>query len=148
MIQNTTSTTRYAGLVRRLMAIIYDVFLLIALLFVATAVVMVFNKGAIERGQPLYPLYLVYLLTISFVFFGWFWTHGGQTLGMKTWKMRLQQENGQTISWPLAFFRFIAAIISWAAAGLGFLWSLFHPARRTWHDIASRSYLVDLRKEN
>jgi uncharacterized RDD family membrane protein YckC len=67
---------------------------------------------------------------------------------MKTWKMRLQQENGQTISWPLAFLRFIAAIISWAAAGLGFLWSLFHPARRTWHDIASRSYLVDLRKEN
>ena len=96
MRENTESTTRYAGLFRRLMAIIYDLFLLIALLFIATAAAMVLNQGnAIQPGQPLYPFYVVYLLIISFIFYGWFWTHGGQTLGMKTWKMKLQQENGQ-----------------------------------------------------
>ena len=143
MRENTESTTRYAGLFRRLMAIIYDLFLLIALLFIATAAAMVLNQGnAIQPGQPLYPFYVVYLLIISFIFYGWFWTHGGQTLGMKTWKMKLQQENGQAITWPL---RFTTAIISWAAGGMGFLWSLFHPQRRTWHDIASRCVLVDLR---
>jgi len=146
MTENAKLTLNYAGLMRRLMAIIYDLFLLIALLFIATAIAMSFNQGnAIEPGQALYPFYIIYLLVISFIFFGWFWTHGGQTLGMKTWKMKLQQQNGQALTWPLALIRFISAIISWSAAGIGFLWSLFHPQRRSWHDIASRCVLVDLR---
>jgi uncharacterized RDD family membrane protein YckC len=128
------------------MAIIYDLFLLLALWFIATAVAMIINHGnAIEPGQPIYPFYMAFLLIISFCFYGWFWTHGGQTLGMKTWKMKLQQENGDTVTWTLALVRFITAAVSWAAAGLGFLWSLIHPARRTWHDIASRCVLIDLR---
>ncbi len=136
----------YVGLVRRLMAIIYDLFLLLALLFIATSVVMVFNQGkAIGPGHPLYAFYVTCLLIICFCFYGWFWTHGGQTLGMKTWKMKLQQNNGHPVTWPLAFIRFITAVISWSAAGLGFFWSLFSPQRRTWHDIASNCVLVDLR---
>jgi len=146
MTENTNISLNYVGLMRRLMAIIYDLFLLIALLFIATAIAMAFNQGnAIEPGQALYPLYVACLLIISFCFYGWFWTHGGQTLGMKTWKMRLQQNNAQSITWPLAFIRFTTAMISWSAAGLGFLWSLFHPQRRTWHDIASNCVVIDLR---
>jgi len=146
MTENANLSTKYASLGRRLMAIIYDLFLLMAILFIATAVAMAFNHGnAIEPGQTLYPYYVSCLLIISFCFYGWFWTHGGQTLGMKTWKMKLQQDNGQSITWMLALIRFIAALISWSAAGLGFLWSLFHPQRRTWHDIASNCVLVDLR---
>ena len=146
MTENTNISLNYVGLMRRLMAIIYDLFLLIALLFIATAIAMAFNQGnAIEPGQALYPLYVACLLIISFCFYGWFWTHGGQTLGMKTWKMRLQQNNARSITWPLAFIRFTTAMISWSAAGLGFLWSLFHPQRRTWHDIASNCVVIDLR---
>ena len=146
MTENANISTKYAGLGRRLMAIIYDLFLLLAILFIATAVAMAFNQGnAIEPGQALYPYYISCLLIISFCFYGWFWTHGGQTLGMKTWKMKLQQSNGQSITWALALIRFIAALISWSAAGLGYLWSLFHPQRRTWHDIASHCVLIDLR---
>ena len=119
MTGNTGAQLKYAGLIRRLMAIIYDLFLLLALLFIATAVAMAFNQGeAIEPGQPYYPLYVAYLLAISFIFFGWFWTHKGQTLGMKTWKIKLQQNNGQDVTWPLALIRFITAIISWLAFGL------------------------------
>jgi uncharacterized RDD family membrane protein YckC len=146
MTENTEFPIRYAGLVRRLMAIIYDLLLLLALLFIATAAAMAVNRGnAIEPGQPLYPFYVIYLLTISFIYYGWFWTHGGQTLGMKTWKMKLQQEDGEAVTWPLALLRFITAIISWSAAGLGFIWSLFHPQRRTWHDMVSKCVLIDLR---
>lgn len=148
MTENANLTLKYAGLLRRLMAIIYDLLLLIALLFIATTIAMLLNQGkAFEPGQALYPFYIIYLLIISFVFFGWFWTHGGQTLGMKTWKMRLQQKNGQALTWPLALIRFITAIISWSAAGIGFFWSLFHPQRRSWHDIASKCVLVDLRPD-
>ena len=110
-----TENIKYVGLMRRLMAIIYDLFLLLALLFIATSAVMVFNQGnAIVPGHPLYAFYISCLLIISFCFYGWFWTHGGQTF-------------------------------SWSAAGLGFLWSLFNPQKRTWHDIASNCVLVDLR---
>ena len=148
MTENTDPGHRYAGLIRRLLAICYDLFLLIALLFVATAVAMIFNDGkAIEPGQLLYPFYIVYLLVISFGFFGWFWTHGGQTLGMKTWKMKLQQNNGDEITWPLALVRFATAMLSWLAVGLGYLWSLYDPQRRSWHDIATGCVLIDLRSE-
>lgn len=148
MSENVNSASRSAGLVRRLMAIIYDLILLLALLFITTAIAMAFNRGnAIEPGQALYPYYVSGLFVVSFVFYGWFWTHGGQTLGMKTWKMKLQQVNGRALTWRLALIRFITAIFSWSAAGLGFLWSLFHPRRCTWHDIASNSVLIDLRPD-
>ena len=147
MTENTNLTLKYVGLVRRLMAIIYDLFLLLALLLVATITAMILNQGTIESGHHFHPLFSIYLLIISFTFYGWFWTHGGQTLGMKTWKMKLQQENGQPVTWPLALIRFITALISWSAAGLGFFWSLHHPQRRTWHDIASKCVLVDLRPD-
>ena len=146
MTENVNVSPGYVGLVRRLMAIIYDLFLLTAVLFIATAMAMALNQGhAIKPGQSLYPFYIIYLMVISFFFYGWFWTHGGQTLGMKTWKMKLQQSNGQCITWPLAMIRFITAIISWLFAGLGFFWSLFHYRRQTWHDIASKAVVVDLR---
>ena len=145
MTDNNDLPPEYAGLTRRLMAILYDLFLLIALLFIATGVAMAFNHGnAIEPGLPIYPFYVSSLLVISYGFYGWFWTHGGQTLGMKTWKIKLQQTNGHAVTWPLAFIRLITAVISWSAAGLGFFWSLFDPQRRTWHDIASNCVLVDL----
>jgi uncharacterized RDD family membrane protein YckC len=148
MNENTSESPRYAGLLRRLMAIIYDILLLLAVLFIATSVAMVFNHGeAIEPGQSLYPFYIVYMIIVSFFFYGWFWTHGGQTLGMKTWKMKLEHVNGDAITWSLAFIRFISAAVSWAAAGLGFLWSLVQPEKRTWHDIASRCVLIDLRPD-
>ena len=148
LAENHQQAVRYASLFRRLMAIVYDLFLLIALLFIATAVAMIATNGeAIEPGQAIYPFYLLYLLAISFVFFGWFWTHGGQTLGLKTWKIRVQQENGQPITWTLALIRFVTAVASWSAIGLGYLWALFDPKKRSWHDIASRCVLVDLRPD-
>ena len=70
MTENPTPAIVYAGLIRRLMAIIYDLFLLLALLFVTTAIIMIFNHGiAIEPGQPLYPFYVACLVIISFFFF-------------------------------------------------------------------------------
>lgn len=146
MNENTDNRLQYAGLVRRLMAIMYDLFLLLAMLFIATAIAMILNQGnAIEPGQAIYPFYIVYLLVLSFVFYGWFWTHGGQTLGMKTWKMRLQQDDGKPLSWNLALIRFAIALVSVSVLGLGFIWSLFESKRRCWHDLASHSVLLDLR---
>jgi uncharacterized RDD family membrane protein YckC len=143
---DNTKKAKQPGLLRRLLAAFYDALLLLALFFVASAIMTGFNDDkAIQPVQPLSWLLTLLLIMISFLFYGWFWTHGGQTLGMKSWKMRLTQNDGSAVTWPIALIRFVTAILSWAALGLGFLWSLFDSRNRTWHDIASATELHDLR---
>lgn len=134
------------GIFRRLFAIAYDGFLLIALLFITTALFTAFNQGnAIEPGNVLYIPFVVTLFLLTYFFFAWFWTHGGQTLGLKTWRCRVVSEDEKPVSWKQATIRFFVAILSIAAFGIGFIWSLFHQERKTWHDIASKTKIVDLR---
>ncbi|MDD5273512.1 MAG: RDD family protein [Methylovulum sp.] len=122
---------------RRLAAVIYDLFLLIAVFFVATALLLPLNSGvAFSRQQVFYPLYL---LTIGFIFYGWFWTHGGQTLGLKAWKIQVLTHEQKPINWTQAFIRYITALVSWAMFGLGFFWIIFDKDRRGWHDHLSKT---------
>jgi len=127
-------------LLRRLGAIIYDTLLLFSALVACTLVLLPFNGG--KAIQPHNILYKVYLLGVSFVYFGWQWTRGGHTLGMRSWRIRVENEDGSRITWAQAALRFLTAIVSWLTAGLGFLWSLFDRRRRCWHDLASRTRLV------
>ena len=145
------STRPNAGLFRRLFAIIYDVFLLTAILFIVAAMAMVLNHGkAIETSDNFRPVYIIFMLGICYLYFSWFWIHGGQSLGMKTWHIQLQSRdaknnsNGQ-IDWKIAAMRFFSAIISWSVFGLGFLWAFFDKKNRCWHDLISKTVLIDLR---
>ncbi len=96
---------------------LYDSFLLIAVLFLAMAVMLLLSRGhQFEAGNPVLTLYL---LLVSFVFFGWFWTHGGQTLGMRAWKLRLQQPDGKAVTWRQVTIRFITAIPAWLVLLVG-----------------------------
>ena len=139
---DTDATFTTPGLLRRLAAIVYDLMLLLGILFVATAVVLPLTDG--EAVRPGNPIYATYIFFICFFFYGWFWTHGGQTLGMRAWKLRVQQRNGAGLTWWHALLRFLVAIISWLALGLGFLWILVDPERATWHDRASETVIVRL----
>ena len=135
-----------AGLLRRFMAIFYDLLLLIALLFIASTLAFAANRGeAIDSSHPYHALYVACLMSICFLYFAWFWVHGGQTLGMKTWKIKLKNKTRENISWKQALIRFSVAIISWSCLGIGYLWSIIDKEHRTWHDLASRSHLLDLR---
>jgi uncharacterized RDD family membrane protein YckC len=122
---------------RRLAAMFYDFLLLIALWFLATALLLPINGGqAFGSGQIFYP---VYLLSVSFAFYGWFWTHGGQTLGLKAWKIKVLTLQQQPLSWREAFIRFICAILSLIVCGLGFLWLLWDKNGYAWHDYLSKT---------
>ncbi len=135
-------------LLRRLAAALYDAFLLFGVLGVATTLAVAVLYGL--TGDPSYgrahPLFTLYLFMVSFFFFGWFWTHGGQTLGMKVWHIRVQNRGGGPITLWQAALRFLVAILSWAALGLGFLWSLIDKQKLTWHDRYSMTELVVLPK--
>ncbi len=131
-----------AGLGRRLAAIGYDSLLLVAVLFVGTAVLLPFSGGeAIRAGDVWYTAYLV---ALSFGYFGWFWTHGGQTLGMRSWRLRLVGAGLDGANWRQALVRFVSACFSWLAFGAGFVWLLVDPDRLTWHDRVSRTRIVDV----
>lgn len=146
------------GLLKRLAAIFYDLLLLTALLFVvgiilaSFATFMINDGNAITASHPLYPVYRILilsaLLTTAYIFLGWFWVHGGQTLGMKTWKIQIKTVSGDNLTWHRAAIRFVAAIISWTFLGLGFLWALVDDKKRTWHDILSSTVLIKLEKKS
>jgi len=127
------------GFLRRLTAIFYDLLLLIAVLFVATALLLPLNGGqAFTAQQFFFPLYL---LLISFLFYAWFWTHGGQTLGLRAWKTKVLTLDMKPISWKQALLRFMGAIVSWGFCGLGFLWILIDKDQLSWHDHLSKTAL-------
>ncbi len=126
------------GIPRRLAAIGYDLLLLVALWLVTIAALMPLAAYVLPFQRLLFQTGLV---AVTFLFFGWFWTHGGQTLGMKAWRMRLVRADGGTVDWRTAALRFACAIPSLlpAAAGLWFL--VFDPERRAAHDIWSGTRL-------
>ncbi|MFI3219306.1 MAG: RDD family protein [Methylococcales bacterium] len=118
----------------RLVIVFYDFLLLIALLFLATALLLPFNAGqAFTHQQFFYP---IYLLIVSFLFYGWFWTHGGQTLGLRAWKAKVLTTDQQPINWTQALVRFVTAF---ASCGLGLLWIPLDKQRRSWHDYLSKT---------
>lgn len=135
-------TTVPAGLFRRLAAMLYDALLLLAILFAATLIILPLRGGEAFRAND--PLFSAYLFGVAFLFFGWFWTHGGQTLGMRAWKIRLLSADGDSVSWRQAVVRYLTAWISGGCLGLGFLWIALNPHKRGWHDLASRTRIVRL----
>ena len=91
-------------------------------------------------------IFVIIIFTLSYLYFAWFWIHGGQSLGMKTWRVQLLSED-KPIDWKIAAIRFFSAIISWGVFGLGFIWPLFDKKNRGWHDMISKTVLIDLRPE-
>ena len=128
-----------AGFFRRLMAMIYDLFLLLSALMLATALALLITRGTLDYHHPLFRMYL---FLVCFMFYAWFWTHGGQTLGMRAWGLRVQRLDGRPISLWQALLRFLSAIPSWAVFGLGYLWLLVDKDHMAVHDRISESVIV------
>lgn len=136
-----------AGFLRRLGAMFYDAMLFgITMLFlggiIATIVSSVLGLENIPAGSSLANALFVVNIALFFLLFGWFWTHGGQTLGMRAWKIRVVTAEGQPLDWQQAFFRFSAALFSLAAFGVGFLIAIFDPEKLGWHDRFSKTRLI------
>lgn len=125
---------------RRLLIMAYDTVAVIALLMLATALAMA--AGFRELSPLRDPAYAGGLLLTWFAYLAWCWRRGGMTLGMRAWRVRIERVAGGRPGWGACCLRFLVALLSAAAAGLGFLWSLFDPQRRCWHDIASKTRLV------
>jgi uncharacterized RDD family membrane protein YckC len=128
------------GLLRRLAAIFYDLLLLLALMLVATSLITLpfgMPDGGLLRA---FQLFLFELIPLAF--FGGFWWRGGQTLGMRSWRVKVVRMDGTPLSWRDALKRHLAALLSCLALGLGFLWILIDAEGLAWHDRLSGTRLI------
>lgn len=134
---------RPASLIRRLMAMVYDTLLVIALWMVLGGIAVAINHGQAVQG----PLWKSVLFVSTYLFFAYFWTRSGQTLGMIAWHLRVQTAEGGHISWSQALLRFLFAIPSALLLGLGYWWILLTDERLAWHDRISDTRVVELEKK-
>ena len=125
-------------MLRRLGAILYDALLLVALGVLATAPFVIVYGENMPAEDPLHQLTL---LAVAYLFFVGFWCRTGSTLGMLSWGLRVEAEGQRTPTIGQASIRFVVAIVSWLALGLGFLWQLWDKDKLTWHDRASGTRL-------
>ncbi len=147
MTEHSQAPLPNASLLRRLAAMFYDTLLLLGIWFLAGLLALPFQGNETSQADG-YPLgYLLYLLAVTFLFFHWFWTHGGQTLGMVSWRIRVQRMDGTPLTLRQTLLRFIAAAVSLAAGGLGFLWILFDKDHMAWHDRWSGTHVVVIPKK-
>lgn len=92
---------------------------------------------ALRLGAPVPPgtvWFPAALLAIAAAFFCGFWVHGGQTVGMRAWRIRVVREDGRPLKWPRAAARFGLGLLAALPAGLGLWWGIFDARKRGWHD--------------
>jgi uncharacterized RDD family membrane protein YckC len=140
-----TSELPPPGFLRRLGAMFYDGLLLLALLMMLSYPYVWLTGGA-KPGLLVKTLYQLYLLAICFFFFAGSWVRAGQTLGLRTWRMRLVRNDGGPITWSIASKRFAFAWLSLLCLGLGFLWVMYDRDKLAWHDRLSGTKLMQLPK--
>jgi uncharacterized RDD family membrane protein YckC len=143
------------GLGRRLAAMFYDFLLCTALLIVTAGAYKMIQMSIIGEarmrelteagaldGDPL----LSTVLFALFGFFAKFWTHGGQTLGMQVWGVRVQNADGSpSACGRRSAVRGVDCLV--AVPGAGFFLVLIDKRKRSWHDIYSDTQLVRVPKQ-
>lgn len=114
------------------MSMTYEGMLLFAIAFCASLLFQAATEGQLDGW--LRPFHQSYLFLVFGLYFLWHWMRGGQTLPMKTWKLRLVSLDGKDIRAKQASIRYLAAWISLLCLGAGFLWAIFDRDRQFLHD--------------
>ena len=128
-----------ASLTRRIAAFVYDVFILVSFLFLATAVALLFIPSHDIAYVFMFRCYLFITLCLFHSFMCW--RGQGQSLGMLAWRLRVISLEGQpeTISFVRYCYR---SFFTFLLCGLGFFAALFHPQKHCLHDTLSKTTVV------
>jgi len=160
---NAATDLRAPSLRRRLACFVYEGVLLFGVLMIAGYLFSSLSqqRHALNNRHGLQ----VFLFVILGIYFVWFWTHGGQTVAMKAWRIRLVDPAGRPLTQPRAFLRYVLswlwfvpallAVWLWATPDTGVIfgalfagvvvWSMLawlHPSRQFLHDLLSGTRLI------
>lgn len=130
------------GLARRLASLVYEALLLTALVIVASFPLAPLLQALPQPWSRL--LNQGFLLGLIGLYLVWFWRHGGQTLAMKTWRLKLVSREGGPVGLGQAWLRYGLAVLGLAGLGIGFLWALWDRDRQFLHDRLAGTRLVRL----
>lgn len=128
-----------------LAAFFYDLVLLFGLLLLATTLAVIPSQaifGIENIGSNL--AFRLFLVLVIIFFYLWFWTHGGQTLGMRAWRIKLVDDEGGSVNYAKAGYRLLIGTLFF---GIAPLWILFNRERMTLHDKLARTRLILLPKK-
>ena len=132
------------GLARRIACAVYELMLVLALVLVATFPFLAF-AGDATAGWRRHLLQLYVVVVVGAYFVG-FWSRGGQTLPMKTWRIRLERRDGGAVDAGRAARRYLFALAGGAALGIGYLWAFLDRDGQFLHDRLAGTRLADLRE--
>ena len=141
-----------AGLSRRLASLTYDFFLLFAItigygMLLLTAKILVLGLDAASSHSPRaleqwLSMFGLYALLSSYFIISW--KKKGQTLGMKSWRIKLETNDGDTPTSNQCLSRCILAPLSFAIGGVGFFWCLLPPNYSCLHDLMTSTRVVKI----
>lgn len=137
----TPPAAQTPAVLRRLVSMLYDTLLLLGVLAV-TLILPHVLLGMIAHRTAAPALVQGHLFLVLLVYFGWFWLHGGQTLAMKTWAIRLENADGGPVRPLQALLRYLLAWPSVCLLGVGVLWALMDRDGQFLHDRLSGTRLV------
>jgi uncharacterized RDD family membrane protein YckC len=126
------------GFNRRLLAAVYDGFLVAFLTFLL-AFAIGFIGLFIDMFRPTDPgrmetVIVVSALVMSFLYFVVSWARSGQTVGKALTGIKVVRTDGYPLGFGKAILRYIGYLISSLLLSLGFLWIGFDARRQGWHD--------------
>ena len=148
---------------RRLVSLGYDGLLYLALLMAIYVLATPFIAALVARdaSTPLHNFSVLHACgyLVGIAFFGWSWTHGGQTLGMRVWRLQVRRLDGSAIRWPIAVIRFSAGLApvllglwlgksfgasAYGAMLLGYLPCLLSSRGQAFNDLVSGTEVIEL----
>ncbi len=153
MIYPTDQDCTSSGITRRLLALIYDGFLLLGVCFGYGVVVLLLRK-AFGQDTLMAPsgiaglLILVGLWGCCSLFYIWCWRKSGQTLGMKSWRIQLRARQGGPPSLRQCYQRCLIAPPLVLLGGIGYLWCLFSRNGDSLQDRLTGTRVLLLPKQN
>jgi len=129
------------SILRRLASMLYESLLLFGVAFIGTWTFQFAAGTLVIEGWRMRLLQL-FLLALFAAYFLWCWLRSGQTLAMKTWRIRLVAKDGHGRLAPgAALLRFIYAVLLVPTLA-GIFWALVDRDRQFLHDRLAGSLLV------
>ena len=105
---------KYISIWRRIASLLYDIVLIVALVIIMYMPLLSFN---IEENFILKITAQIYVYLIIQYFFVWFWVNSNGTLGMKSWRVKISDTNGNKITYKQAILRFNVSLIYFLIIG-------------------------------
>lgn len=125
---------------RRLLSMLYEGLVVFSVLLIGFLLPQIVLSGfGMNLTGKLLWLHVVILLMLYFL---WCWLNGGQTLPMKTWKLRITSQDGSPLRPAQGLLRYLAAWPSILLFGAGLFWAIFDKDRQFLHDRIAGTWIT------